>query len=451
MSRILVIDDEIDILDSLSAVLQDEGHQVTCSTCFNEQLVLEDFDILLLDVWLEDQNGLDILKMAQKRAPRLPVIMISGHGNIEMAVDAVKDGAYDFLEKPLSLERVTTSVNNALLVAKMGKDLAEAKNLGLKANRLIGSHESIKRILESLSKIARSRSHMLITGEPGTGKMLVAKHLYYHHPELGTEFSTIVTKTMVKDEIEEALFGSEKNGTTGKLEHPNGIVFIHEISLIPLKVQLRLYEAIEEKRFRRVGGKTDLPMTAQIIAASTEPFDALSNKLSNDFLQAISQFHLHLPPLRERREDIPQLLDYYAKVAAKGTDSKPLVFEAEVAGFLQSYFWPGNIRELITLIERLNVLAAEQKVTLDLLELHLNSHHTPWTHTDKATTLKEALRLFERNYILYVLQRNKGNVTRTSEELKLERTHLHRKMSRLGIKRIRYSEDEENQKNRYAV
>ena len=443
MSNILVIDDEVDILETLSAILQDEDHSVKTMTEFNENHSLDSYDLLILDVWLSNQNGIDILDMLRKKKPDLPILMISGHGNIEMAVDAVKRRAFDFIEKPLRLERVVTSIENALRMRDLNRQVIEARNLALQKDRLIGGNTLFKTI-ESILKAANTNHPIFLTGEPGSGKSFLAKHIYYQLEESYSNFVEVHLRMLPNREMATILFGKEHDGQIekGKLEQPDSVIYLHEVSLLSNEAVSKLYSALTVGSFLRMGGTNSVKFDrtkVKLISSSKFGIKTLleQKRISEDLIYELSHFEFQIPPLRDRKDDIRDLVAYYSQKYSNDLELELIEFSPEAYIYLQSYSWPGNARELQNLVERLTVLASNPKIDLETLQYFMKTESSIWQSPNNFTSLKDALQYFERSYILYAIQRNKGNITRASHELDIERTHLYRKMKKLGLQNIR--------------
>ena len=440
MSKILVIDDEVGILETLSAILEDEGHEVQAVSKYEPGLPFSNFDLLILDVWLKSQNGLDILNIVKNDHPSLPVLMISGHGNIEMAVDADKKGDYDFIEKPLRLERVITSIENALKMRVLNRQVIAARNLSLEREKFVGQTREITSLLEAIPRVAEGNKSVFISGESGSGKTLLAKHIYYHGNTRGN-FVTIPLRILPSNMVIETIFGSKDAPGNGKLDSKTAVLFLQEISLLSAENASILFDALATGYYQPAAGKKKMaiPENVRIISSSRFTMNELvqEKNISEDLVMALSGFHFHIPALRERKDDIQELFSHFINRYSNELNRSALEFSPEAFIFLQNYPWPGNIRELENLVRKLTILSSNPQVDLETIKYFMSNESSTWQSPDSFTSLKEALKYFERSYILYAVQKNLGNITRAARELDIERTHLYRKLKKLGLQNVR--------------
>jgi two-component system, NtrC family, nitrogen regulation response regulator NtrX len=448
--KIVLVDDEVSILNSLGGALRDEGYRVSCARSGEEALeeLQQDLpDALLLDIWMSGIDGLAVLERVKQFAPQLPVIIISGHGNVETAVRATKLGAFDFVEKPLSLERILVSIQNALEFRRL-----QEENLiwRLKATRrfeLSGKSQAIQSLAEQIRLAAPSNATVLVTGDNGTGKELVAKAI--HHQSQRSQRPLIdVNCAAIPDElIESELFGHEKGSFTGAFERRRGkfdlahggTLFLDEIGDMSLRTQAKILRIIQEQTFERVGGSRTVKVDVRIIAATNKDLqkEIEAGHFRQDLYYRLNVIPLHVPPLRTRLEDIPVLVeDFMTDFATESTLGRKQV-SAEVLHCLQLYPWPGNVRELKNFIERLVIMTPRQTITKrDLPKDFLDQLSTAPVSSDPFSwpSFKEARNCFEREFLLRKLEENDWNVSLTAARIGIERTHLHRKLKLLEIR-----------------
>ena len=448
--NILIVDDETSILTSLSGVLKDEGYQVTTAPNGTEALKLIKEDppsLVLLDIWMQGLDGIETLTRIKKDHPALPVVMMSGHGSIETAVRATKLGAYDYIEKPLSLDKVTRLVHHALYQQQL-----EAENLNLKQTIerrfvMVGESPAIRRLREMIKTAGASNSRVLISGENGTGKELVARAIHFHSSRSVQPFVEINCAAIPDPLIESELFGHEKGAFTGatamkqgRFELANGAtLFLDEIGDMSLSTQARVLRVLQEQRFNRVGGTRTIEVDVRVIAASNKNLQDEIKKgaFREDLFYRLNVIPLPVPPLRERKEDIPLLVRHFLQEMSAEQGSKLKSMSEEAIRFLMRYDWPGNVRELKNLVERLVIMSPEARITEDDVANSL-ADQLPVDAANRADDsghrpLREARAEFERQFILRRLRENDWNISKTADDLKIERTHLHRKIKLLGI------------------
>ena len=451
---ILIVDDEPAILNSLTKILEDEGYQVQVAKSGAETLKLISTDLpdlVLLDIWMPEMDGLETLKRVRELSPRLQVMMMSGHGSIETAVKAIKLGAYDYIEKPLSLEHVTLRVRHALDQHRL-----EEENLSLRTQverrfELVGNSLAMQRLRQLVDTAGPTNGRVLISGDNGTGKELVARAIHMQSPRRDRPFVAVNCAAIPETLIESELFGHERgafSGATqmkrGQFEQANGgTLFLDEIGDMSLSTQSKVLRALQEQQFHRVGGTKLLKVDVRVIAASNKHLAKEMEKgtFRDDLFYRLNVLPIEVPALRERKEDIPLLVRHFLRLHAeeqglKAKDATPDALEA-----LQRYDWPGNIRELRNLIERLMIMVSgpvieASDVTL-FLESRPGSAAPASAHTSLASksydSLREARNAFERDYIARKLRENNWNVSRTADHLKIERSHLHRKIKMLNV------------------
>ena len=440
--RILVIDDEKAIRETLSEILTDEGYAVTLSASGEEGLrrfLDERWDLLLLDVWLKDRDGLSLLEAAEARVREVPVVMISGHANVETAVRAVRLGAYDFLEKPLALERVLLTAQKAIERRDLLAEIAAMRGRADSEAILLGSSAAMTRLKAEIARVAPTDARVLITGENGTGKELVARALHRLSGRADAPLVEVNCAAIPEELIESELFGHVKGSFTGATEDRRGkfdeadgaSLFLDEVGDMSARTQSKVLRALQEGRFTRVGSTKAIASDARVLSATNKNLQAeiARGTFREDLYFRLAVVPLHVPPLRERSEDIPELARHFLELASTRFGRRPRHLSGEALRALQAHRWPGNVRELKNLIERLMIFG--QGDAIDVSELPFSAAEAGALPPD--APLKDARDEFERRYILAALKRHRGNVTRAAEMLGLERSNLHRKLKSYGI------------------
>ena len=439
--NVLVIDDEKAIRETLSEILSDEGYLVTSVASGEEgrrRILEEQYDLVFLDVWLKDRDGLSMLEATSSRLRETPVVMISGHANVEMAVKAVRLGAYDFLEKPLSLERVLLTAQKAIERRDLLAEVASFRGKAEGEEQLIGSSAAMTQLKEEIFRVAPTDARALIFGENGTGKELVARAIYRLSARADSPFVEVNCAAIPEELIESELFGHVKGSFTGasedrrgKFEEADGAtLFLDEIGDMSPKTQAKVLRALQEGRFTPVGGTRPISSDARVLSATNKDLseEIRRGTFREDLYFRVAVVPIHVPALRERSEDIPQLAEHFLAVAARHFGTKPKRLSPAAVDVLQAYRWPGNVRELKNLVERLMILCVHEEIGPDDLPLREKADALA-----SNAALKDARDDFEKRYILAALKRNRGNVTRTAEALEIERSNLHRKLKSYGI------------------
>ena len=444
-ASILIVDDERAIQSSLKGVLEDEGYTVWAMGKPADALARiseEPPDLALLDIWMPDMDGLDLLAEIKKIRPEVAVVMISGHGTIETAVKATKLGAYDFIEKPLSLEKTLLAVARALEHTRLERENRALRKQVERQHQIVGDSPAMRELRRQIAIAAPTNGRVLIYGENGAGKELVARAIHALSFRRESPFVEVNCAAIPEELIESELFGHEKGAFTGavarrqgkfELAH-RGTLFLDEVGDMSLKTQAKVLRVLEEQTFERVGGKETIGVDVRVIAASNKNLPELIGKgrFREDLFYRLNVIPIEVPPLRARKGDIPLLVHYFLSVLSEehGKRTKTISKEA-MAHFLQ-YDWPGNIRELRNMVERLVIMVTDDIVT----PAHLPPPLIPGVTVEEAgkqRSLREAREAFERAYILAELNANEGNMTRTSEKLGIERSHLYRKLRAYGI------------------
>jgi two-component system nitrogen regulation response regulator NtrX len=445
--RILIVDDEPDIRRSLSGVLEDEGYAARAvesgEACLDE-LGREACELVLLDVWLHGMDGMETLTRIQEMPlPERPVVvMISGHGNIETAVKATKLGAFDFLEKPLTIQKISVVAKNALEHRRLQIENSRLRQDTESRYRIIGESVPMKALRHELALMAGTNGRVLIYGASGTGKELVAHALHAMSPRAAEPFVEVNCAAIPEELIESELFGHIKGSFTsahetkiGKFQKADGgTIFLDEVGDMSLRTQAKVLRALEEQRFEPVGAGASVQVDVRVVAATNKNLEEEIERgnFREDLFYRLNVIPFHVPPLRDRREDIPLLADYFLREFTTAYGRKPKELTPEAYRILQDYHWPGNVRELRNLIERIVIL--NPQVRVDARHIPLNVTRRPAERPmDRFGSLAEVREAVEREYILKKLEETSGNVTRTAELLGLERSNLYRKMKALGI------------------
>lgn len=446
-ARVLVVDDEPGIQKSLCGVLSDEGYLARAvgsgEECL-EDLARETSDLVLLDVWLTGIDGMETLTRIQEIpfADRPVVVMISGHGNIETAVKATKLGAFDFLEKPLSIEKLGIACKNALEHRRLQLENMRLREDTESRYRIIGESVPMKALRQQMELMAPTNGRVLIYGESGTGKELVAHAIHALSQRAEEPFVEVNCAAIPEELIESELFGHLKGSFTGAHENKigkfrkadGGSLFLDEVGDMSLRTQAKVLRALEEQRFEAVGAQEWTQVDVRVIAATNKVLEQEieHGNFREDLFYRLNVVPFHVPPLRDRREDIPLLADYFLREFTRAYGRKPKELTPAAYELLQEHHWPGNVRELRNLIERIVIL--NPQVRIDARHIPLQAPRKPaGERAERFGSLQEVREAVEREYILKKLEETNGNVTRTAELLGLERSNLYRKMKTLGI------------------
>ena len=445
-AHLLIVDDEANTLASLSRAFRLAGHEAT--VCDNASKALElarsqRFDLILSDVVMPNKDGLSLLEDLKADGVTTPVVMMSGQAHIEMAVRATRLGALDFLEKPIASEKLLLTVDNALRLQRLESENRQLKQR-LGTHQMVWQGEAMRRVMAQLERVAASETRVCILGETGTGKELVARTLHERSARASGPFVALNCAAVPAELIESELFGHEKGSFTGaagrhagKFEQAeHGTLFLDEIGDMPLQMQAKLLRVLEESEVERVGGEKPVRVDVRVLVATHRDLEAQvkESKFRQDLFHRIYVFPLALPPLRERREDVPALVQHFAAQVCLHNGWKPVPFSAEAIEALQAYSWPGNVRELRNMVERLMLLAPDNEVDLKTVQVGLPQGATPQAITfSDSGALAERVQAFERDVILAELKRSHYNVTSAARILHLERSHLYKKAEQLGI------------------
>jgi two-component system nitrogen regulation response regulator NtrX len=447
--RILIVDDEEGIRSTLSAILEDESYRVAAAGTAAEaaqRLRGETFDAVILDLWLPDRDGLELLSELREGGFDQPVIVISGHGNIDTAVKATRLGAYDFLEKPLSLSRVVLTVQNALERGRLERELRELSGRLERSEPLLGNSAAMQRLKAELRMAAAADSRILILGENGTGKELVARQVHRLSKRTHGPFVDVNCAAIPEELIESELFGHVKGAFTGAAadrpgrfeQADGGTLFLDEIADMSLKTQAKVLRALQEQRFERVGGTSTIRVDVRVLAATNKDLEEeiRQNRFREDLYFRLAVIPLRVPPLRERREDVPILVEHFIALFARELGRRPKKVEPAAMARLQEYSWPGNVRELRNLVERMMIMTPGEGIGVRDLppavrEEGVDRSRGLWDAD--YPSLRAAREAFEKHFIEKKLAEMEGNVSRTAQVLGLERSNLYRKMRAFGI------------------
>jgi len=447
-AHLLIVDDEANTLASLSRAFRLVGHEAT--VCDNAAKALElakeqPFDLILSDVVMPGKDGLTLLEELKQQGVIAPVVMMSGQAHIEMAVRATRLGALDFLEKPISSDKLMLTVENAL---KLGRLESENRLLRQRIGKheIVWKGETMRRVMVQLERVAASESRICILGETGTGKELVARTIHERSARSAGPFVTLNCAAVPAELIESELFGHEKGSFTGALgrhigkfeQAEQGTIFLDEIGDMPLSMQAKLLRVLEEGEVERIGGDKPVAVSVRVVVATHRDLEARvrEEKFRQDLFHRIYVFPLLLPPLRERHEDIPALVEHFAEQVCGQNGWKPVPFSPEAMEALQSHPWPGNVRELRNMVERLMLLAIDGQVDLATVQIALPKASAGGTAAGlalKPGPLADRVQSFEREVILAELKRCRQNMSLAAKALGLERSHLYKKAEQLGI------------------
>jgi len=444
-ASILIVDDESGIRESLGALLRDEGYDAEAVASGEEcldRLKRRNLDLVLLDVWLNGMDGLDTLERMQEHSPAPMVVMISGHGNIETAVRATKLGAFDFIEKPLSVEKVVLVARNALEYLRLEEENRRLRAELEERHQILGASVPMKALRQQIALTAPTNGRVLIYGESGTGKELVARALHANSPRSAMPFVEVNCAAIPEELIESEMFGHRKGSFTGASEDKvgkfqkadGGTLFLDEVGDMSLKTQSKVLRVLEEQRVEPLGSNHQVNVDVRVIAATNKKLeDEIGrNTFREDLFYRLNVIPFYVPPLRERTEDLPVLAAHFLNEFCEAYGKKAKDFTGPAMEVLLAYPWPGNVRELRNLVERLVIMCPSPKIEPHHLppELFRGASKSPQKPYE---SLQEARAAYERDFVLRKLEENRWNMTKAAAALGLERSHLYRKMRSLGI------------------
>ncbi|MCK0071058.1 sigma-54-dependent transcriptional regulator [Kordiimonas laminariae] len=449
---ILIVDDEADIRELIAGILEDEGY--AARTAYDSDSALTQIEarlpsLLILDIWLQGSklDGLEILELVKSRHRDLPIIVISGHGNIETAVAAIKKGAYDFIEKPFESEHLLLTVARATEAERLRRENEELKKKAGFSVDIIGRSQAINSLRQNIEKVAATNSRILIQGPSGAGKEVAARQIHERSHRSRSAFVVVSAASMEPHRMEQELFGVEQNGgvvKTGLFERAHGgTLFIDEVGDMPLPTQAKILRVLTDQAFERVGGNSRVKVDVRVISATSKNLlvEIEEGRFREDLYHRLNVVPLSMASLAERREDIPMLAQNFLETLAAATGRASVTLSDDALASLQNYDWPGNVRQLKNIIERVLIMGPEdggsEICSKDLPpEIRTNSNDLLHSSTDNAimtTPLREARESFEREYLKIQINRFSGNISKTAEFIGMERSALHRKLKSLGL------------------
>ena len=453
-AEILIVDDEADIRDLVAGILQDEGFSTRTARNSDEALaavVARRPNLIFLDIWLQGSklDGLQLLAAIKQENAELPIVMISGHGNIETAVAAIKNGAYDFIEKPFKADRLVLVADRALETSRLKREVKQLKQLAPQLSTLVGKSVAISQLRQAIDRVAPTNSRVLIVGPSGAGKELAARTLHQSSSRANGPFIVINAATITPERMEIELFGVDhsngsENQKPGALEEAHGgTLFIDDIADLPRETQNKILRVLVDQTFQRVGGSAKIAVDARIVSSTSRNLETeiAEGKFREDLFHRLSVVPIRVPPLAERREDIPELVEYFMDQISQTTGLPKRRIGDDAMAVLQSHSWPGNVRQLRNNIERLLILAGgDPEVVLDASMLPPDVGSMVPTMPGgnggeqlMGLPLRDAREVFEREYLVAQISRFGGNISRTAEFVGMERSALHRKLKALGI------------------
>ncbi|WP_232629006.1 nitrogen assimilation response regulator NtrX [Methylobacterium sp. Leaf118] len=450
---ILIVDDEADIRDLVAGILDDEGHRTRTAAGSDEALAAIESrrpHLVFLDIWLQGSrlDGLQVLDLIKAGHPDLPVVMISGHGNIETAVAAIKSGAYDFIEKPFKADRLILVAERALEASRLKREVRDLKVRSGQASRIVGASVAVNQLRQTIERVAPTNARVMISGAPGAGKELSARTLHAASARASGPFVVINAATITPETMEAELFGVEagegRARRVGALEEAHGgSLYIDEVADMPKETQSRILRVLVDQNFQRVGGTARVHVDVRIISSSSRDLaeEIGAGRFREDLFHRLSVVPIRIPSLAERREDVPELISFFMDQISAATGLPRRRIAEDAMAVLQSHDWPGNIRQLRNNVERLMILTQsdpDQEVTSEMLPTEIGAL-VPTTPTGAggeklmSLALREAREIFEREYLVAQIARFSGNISRTAEFIGMERSALHRKLKSLGI------------------
>ena len=449
MSRILIVDDEESIRRTLAGILSDESFEVVTAEDGEQALGqlsdAEGTDLVLLDIAMPGRDGIEVLEILRGSHPHLPVVIMTGHGTVETAVRATKLGAFDFIEKPLSVDKLLLTIEHALEQSRLERENARLRADALRAHEILGDSEPVRNLKEQIQLAAPTHGWVLITGENGTGKELVARQIHARSRRAHKPFVDVNCAAIPEELIESELFGHEKGAFTGAIARKRGkfeladggTLFLDEIADMSLKTQAKILRILQEHAFERVGGTESIEVEVRVIAATNKDLEKeiAEGRFREDLYYRLNVIPFHVPALRQRREDIPLLARAFVAEFCAQARSKPKQLSAEALSVLHDYPWPGNVRELRNLVERLVLMAPGPELGVE--DLPTTMRAVSRVAGEEAETLEVARRAFEREYLTGKLREHGWHISRTAASVGLARESLSRKIKALGIEVVR--------------
>ena len=449
MSDILIVDDERDIRELISDILEDEGYATRkagnsedCMAQLNQELP----SLLILDIWLKDSqmDGIDILKTVKRDNPEVPVVIISGHGNIEIAVAAIKQGAYDFIEKPFNIDQLMVVIRRAMEASQLRRENTDLRRKETGSSEMVGSSAAFRGLVGQLDKVTKSNGRVMLSGPAGSGKEIAARYIHLNSARSSAPFVTVSCAGIEPDRMEEVLFGresSERGVEPGLLEQAHGgVIFFDEVADMPLGTQSKILRVLVDQQFQRVGGNDKVRVDLRVISATNKDLEAEINadRFRQELYHRLNVVPINVPSLADRREDIPQLAEYFI---AQFNESQGLPLRAladEAVALMQTMTWPGNVRQLKNMVERVLILGdgtgpIEAKDLPREEDKVVEEGRVVLSGALATLPLREAREAFEREYLLTQINRFGGNISRTASFVGMERSALHRKLKSLGV------------------
>ena len=468
MNDILIVDDERDIRELISDILKDEGFTTRLASNSDEcmaEINAEPPALMVLDIWLKDSrmDGIDILKTVKRDNPDVPIIIISGHGNIEIAVAAIKQGAYDFIEKPFNIDQLTVVISRAMETSRLRRENASLRRRDVTSSDMIGSSHAFRALKAQLDKVTKSNGRVMLTGQPGSGKEVAARYIHVNSNRASGPFVSVASAAIEPERMEEVLFGREtpeRGVEKGLLEQAHGgVVYFDEVADMPLGTQSKILRVLTEQQFTRVGGADKVRVDLRVVSSTTRdlPSEIAAGRFRQELYDRLNVVPIEVPSLEERREDIPELSRHFIAAFNKSQGLPLREITEEADALMQTMAWPGNIRQLRNVIERVLILG-EANGPIGAKELPGQSDgpaeegRVVLSGGLATLPLREARELFEREYLLTQINRFGGNISRTATFVGMERSALHRKLKSLGVvttsksgARVAHLEDEEEE------
>ena len=463
MSDILIVDDERDIRELISDILEDEGFTTRLAGNSDEAMASigqEPPALLILDIWLKDSNmdGIDILKTVKRDYPDVPVVIISGHGNIEIAVAAIKQGAYDFIEKPFNIDQLLVVIRRGMETSRLRRENIALKRRGAEPSEMLGQSPAFRTLVSQLDKVTKSNGRVMLTGPAGCGKELAARYIHAHSNRADGPFVSVSCASIEPERMEEVLFGresDERGVEPGLLEEANGgVIYFDEVADMPLGTQSKILRVLVDQTFLRVGGSDKVQVDLRVISSTSRNLEAQieADRFRRELYHRLNVVPISVPSLEERREDVPDLANHFIEVLNREQGLPLRKISGEASALLQTMSWPGNVRQLRNVIERVLILG-DSTGEIGAKELPGESQgpvdegRVVLSGTVATMPLREAREAFEREYLLTQINRFGGNISRTAEFVGMERSALHRKLKSLGVvtgnKGVKHSEEQE--------
>src|SRR3954453_22414175 len=452
-SDILIVDDEADIRELVAGILEDEGHRTRTAGSSDEALASIESrrpHLVFLDIWLQGSrlDGLQVLDVIRAQHPEVPVVMISGHGNIETAVSAIKSGAYDFIEKPFKADRLVLVAERALEASRLKREVKDLRAHSVQASRIVGHSPAVNHLRQTIERVAPTNARILVTGAPGSGKELSARTIHGASAREGAPFVVINAAMITPENMEAELFGVEGGEgdvrRVGALEEAHGgTLYIDEIAEMPGETQSRVLRVLVDQNFQRLGGTTRVHVDVRVVSSSSRDLAAeiAAGRFREDLFHRLGVVPIRVPSLSERREDVPELIAFFMEQISAATGLPKRRIADDAMAVLQSHDWPGNVRQLRNNVERLMILTTgdpEAEITAEMLPSEVGAL-VPTTPNGAggeklmSMALRDAREIFEREYLVAQIARFSGNISRTAEFIGMERSALHRKLKSLGI------------------